>query len=200
MYRFLKHFILVLATAWVSTTVFAADIAPDVLAKNVTNDVVRIVRQDKDIANGDAAKINALVEQRILPLFDFKHMTQLAVGKHWSSATPEQQETLTNEYRSMLVRTYSSALSVAVNSEIKFKPSRIGDNRATVSMEVMKSGTTPLDIEYILEKQDAGWKVYDVKVEGASLITSNRSSFNSEVRKGGIDGLIATLARHNKKP
>ncbi len=198
MNRLLKYLIPLL----VSASVQAYEPGPDALARNVTNDVLRIVRQDKDIANGSNGKVNALVEQKILPLFDFKHMTQLAVGKHWPKATPGQQDDLTSQFRTMLVRTYASSLTSVADYKIEFKPFRSapGDAEVVVSTEVTKPGTPPIPIDYRLEKLANGWKVFDVVVDNVSLVTVYRNSFNSEVRKGGIDGLIAALARRNQKP
>ena len=203
MYRMLKSVVVALAVGWCSLTVQAAEVGPDALAKNVTNDVLRIVRQDKEISNGNSAKLHALVEQKILPIFDFKHMTQLAVGKNWPKATQEQQESLTNEFKTMLVRTYSSSLSSVSDYKIEFKPFRAasGDADVTVSTEVSKPGAPPIPIDYRLDKaSNNGWKVFDVIVDNVSLVTVYRNSFNSEVRKGGIDGLIAALSRRNQKP
>ena len=198
MNRLLKYLIPLL----VSASVQAYEPGPDALARNVTNDVLRIVRQDKDIANGSNGKVNALVEQKILPLFDFKHMTQLAVGKHWPKATPGQQDDLTSQFRTMLVRTYASSLTSVADYKIEFKPFRSapGDAEVVVSTEVTKPGTPPIPIDYRLEKLANGWKVFDVVVDNVSLVTVYRNSFNSEVRKGGIDGLIAELARSIQKP
>ena len=198
MNRLLKYLIPLL----VSASVQAYEPGPDALARNVTNDVLRIVRQDKDIANGSNGKVNVLVEQKILPLFDFKHMTQLAVGKHWPKATPGQQDDLTSQFRTMLVRTYASSLTSVADYKIEFKPFRSapGDAEVVVSTEVTKPGTPPIPIDYRLEKLANGWKVFDVVVDNVSLVTVYRNSFNSEVRKGGIDGLIAALARRNQKP
>ncbi|MDP2431146.1 MAG: ABC transporter substrate-binding protein [Pseudomonadota bacterium] len=203
MYHLLKPFILIFAAGCLSVSVQASELGPDALARNVTNDVLRIVRQDKDIANGNAAKVNALVEQKILPLFNFKHMTQLAVAKHWPRATPEQQEKLTDQFRSMLVRTYASSLTSVADYKIEFKPFRAspGDGDVTVSTEVSKPGAPPIPIDYRLEKTDNnGWKVFDVIVDNVSLVTVYRNSFNSEVRRGGVDGLIAALERRNNRP
>lgn len=176
-------------------------IPPDVLARNATNEVIDIVRQDRDIKGGDSQKIYGLVETRILPHFDFRHMTQLAVGKHWPNATPEQQKSLIDEFRALLVRTYAASLSSVADYRIEFKPLRMrpGDDDVTVSTEVLKSGAPPITIDYRMEKQTSGWKVYDVAVDNVSLVTVYRNSFNSEVRKGGIDGLIASLARRNQR-
>lgn len=203
MYRLLKCFMFMFALCGFSAAARAAETGPDVLARNVTNDVLRIVRQDKDIANGNAAKVNALVEQKILPLFDFRHMTQLAVAKHWPRATQEQQERLTDQFRSMLVRTYASSLTSVADYKIEFKPYRAspGDTDVTVSTEVSKPGAPPIPIDYRLERTDNNsWKVFDVIVDNVSLVTVYRNSFNSEVRKGGVDGLIAALERRNNRP
>ncbi len=176
-----------------------AEVPPDVLAKNTTNEVLQLVKQDKDIRNGNSQKILALVEQKILPNFDFQQMTQLAVGKHWPKTTPEQREKLVNEFRTLLVRTYSAALSSVANYKIEFKPFNAapGDTDVTVDTEVTKPGSPPIPIDYRMEKRDSTWKVYDVMVDNVSLVTVYRNSFNSEVRKGGIDGLIAALQRRN---
>ncbi|MDO9226969.1 MAG: ABC transporter substrate-binding protein [Pseudomonadota bacterium] len=203
MHSLLKYLLSLLAAGCLALPAMAAELGPDALARNVTNDVLQIVRQDKDIANGNTAKVNALVEQKILPLFDFKHMTQLAVGKHWPRATPAQQENLTEQFRVMLVRTYASSLTSVADYKIEFKPFRASpaDSDVTVSTEVSKPGAPPILIDYRLEKNGGnGWKVFDVVVDNVSLVTVYRNSFNSEVRKGGIDGLIAALSRRNNRP
>ncbi|OYY92566.1 MAG: hypothetical protein B7Y41_15410 [Hydrogenophilales bacterium 28-61-23] len=173
---------------------------PDVLAKNTTNDVLRIVKQDKEIKGGNNKKILALVEEKILPNFDFRQMTQLAVGKNWSKATPEQQESLVHEFRTLLVKTYSASLSSVADYRIEFKPFKLApnDNDVTVNTEVSKPGAPPIPIDYRMEKKDAGWKVYDVLVDNVSMVTVYRNSFNSEVRKGGVEGLLASLSRRNQ--
>jgi phospholipid transport system substrate-binding protein len=179
-----------------------AEMAPDALAKNTTNEVLRIVRQDKDIKSGNTKKILELVEQKILPNFDFQHMTQMAVGKHWPKATPDQQQALVDEFRAMLVRTYSSAISSVSDYKIEFKPFNAapGAVEVTVNTEVSKPGAPPIPIDYRMEKQNGDWKVYDILVDNVSLVTVYRNSFNSEVRKNGLDGLIAALQRRNKPP
>lgn len=178
-----------------------AEALPDVMAKELTTEVVRIVSQDKELRSGNSKKVHALVETRILPAFDFAHMAQLAVGKHWRTASPEQQARLTEAFRILLVRTYSASLASVVDYQFDWKPLRMrpGDTDATVSLDVSKSGTPPIPITYSVEKQSNLWKVYDVTVDGVSLVTVYRSSFNSEVRKGGIDGLLAALDRRIAK-
>jgi phospholipid transport system substrate-binding protein len=175
---------------------------PDVLARNTTNDVLRIVKQDKDLKNGNTKKILSLVEEKVLPNFDFRKMTQLAVGKNWGKATPEQQQDLVEQFKTMLVRTYSASLTSVSDYKIEFTPLKLtsGDSEVTVNTVVSKSGAPPIPIDYRMEKQDAGWKVFDVLVDNVSMVTVYRNTFNSEVRKGGIEGLVASLARRNQQP
>ncbi len=196
----LKQGILAIVFAIYALGASAEVVPPDVLAKNTTNEVLRIVKQDKEIKRGNSKKILELVEQVILPNFDFRQMTQLAVGKNWGKATPEQQEDLVNEFRTMLVRTYSASLSSVADYRVEFKPIKLGagDVDVTVNTEVSKPGAPPIPIDYRMEKKDAGWKVYDVLVDNVSMVTVYRNSFNSEVRKGGVEGLLAALSRRNQ--
>lgn len=182
------------------TQASATPLSPDVLARNTTNDVLRIVRQDREIKSGDMKKIHDLVEAKILPNFDFRKMTQLAVGLHWRRATPAQQERLVNEFRILLVRTYAASLASVADYEVEFKPFRMNpaDTDVIVSTEVSKPGAPPIPIDYRMERQVDGWKVYDVMVDNVSMVTVYRNSFGGEVRRGGIDGLIAALARRNQ--
>lgn len=198
MYRWMSA--LMLAATLATSPATMAQVAPDVLARNTTNDVLRIVRQDKDIKSGNSKKILDLVEEKILPNFDFQHMTQLAVGKHWPKASAGQQQALVDEFRAMLVRTYSSALSSVADYKIEFKPFNAapGDTEVVVNTEVSKPGAPPIPIDYRMERKDGTWKVYDVMVDNVSLVTVYRNSFNSEVRRNGIDGLVAALQRRNK--
>ncbi|WP_374502149.1 phospholipid-binding protein MlaC [Zoogloea sp.] len=175
--------------------------APDALVKSVTDDVITIVRQDKAIQSGDTRKAVELVETRVLPYFDFAHMTRLAVGKDWKQASPEQKTMLTQEFKTLLVRTYSNALTQYRNQQIDFKPlkAKPEDTDVVVRTEVRQPGAKPVQIDYNLEKLADGWKVYDVLVAGVSLVTSYRDSFGQEVRTGGIDGLIKSLKDKNKQ-
>jgi phospholipid transport system substrate-binding protein len=193
---------LILASTLAATSVAWAEVSPDALAKNTTNEVLRIVRQDKDIKSGNSRKILDLVEEKVLPNFDFQHMTQLAVGKHWPRASAEQQQALVVEFRTMLVRTYSSALSSVADYRVDFKPFNAapGDTDVTVNTEVSKPGAPPIPIDYRMEKKNGAWKVFDVQVDNVSLVTVYRNSFNSEVRRTGIDGLLAALQRRNTPP
>lgn len=180
----------------------SAEVAPDVQARNTTNEVMRIVKQDPDIKSGRSKKIYDLVEAKILPHFDFAQMTKSAVARNWDKATLDQQTRLVDEFRALLVRTYSASISSVAEYKVDFKPLRMnpGETNVMVNTEVSKPGAPPITIDYRMEKQTDGWKVYDVLVDNVSLVTVYRNSFNSEVRKGGIDGLIQTLARRNQRP
>ena len=192
---------LVLIAALAAPFSFAEDLAPDALLKAVTAEVVAIIRQDKDIQAGNPAKVADLVETRILPLFDFTRMTQLAVARNWRLATPEQQKALTAEFRTLLVRTYSTALSNYRDQAIEFKRLRAapGDTEVTVKSVMKQPGTEPLTMDYDLERMAAGWKVYDIKIDGVSLITTYRETFAGKIREGGVDGLIKSLTDKNRQ-
>lgn len=180
----------------------AADIVPpDVLVRDVTYEVLEIIKEDRDIQAGDRKKILDLVEVKILPHFNFARITQLAVGKNWRSATPEQRQALVNAFRTLLVRTYSSALATYRNQTSAVKPTDVkpGDNDTVVKVQINQPNGQPLMIDYSMEKTPQGWKVYDVVVAGISLVTSYRSSFNNEINRSGIDGLIKTLMDKNQK-
>lgn len=176
------------------------DNAPDVMVKTVTNDVLAIVREDKDIQSGNTKRAIELVEQKVLPHFNFTRMTQLAVGRDWRQASPEQQKQLVAEFKTLLVRTYSNALTGYRNQVISFKPTRFqpSDTEVTVRTEVKQPGAQPVSIDYSLQKEADSWKVYDVVVANVSLVTNYRESFAAEVRSGGIEGLIKALQNRNK--
>ncbi|MCC6611480.1 MAG: ABC transporter substrate-binding protein [Burkholderiales bacterium] len=177
------------------------DTAPDVLVKRVADEVLDIVRKDKEIQAGDRAKTIALVEEKVLPHFNFTRMTALAMGINWRKASPEQQKLLVTEFRTLLVRTYSTALTNYRDQTIEYKPLRAQpqDTDVTVRSQVRQAGAEPIAIDYSLEKTDAGWKVYDVSVGGVSLVTTYRDTFAQEVRKAGVDGLIKTLGEKNRQ-
>lgn len=196
----MKRLIAVLA-GLLTVTVAAADgMAPDVLVRTVSTDVLEIVRKDKDIQSGNLGKAVELAEAKVLPHFDFAHMTRLAVGKSWRKATPEQQKVLVDEFRTLLVRTYSKAFVEYRNQAIDFKPFKMqpAETDVLVRTSVKQSSGKPVQIDYNLEKSEQGWKVYDISVAGVSLVTNYRSSFTQEVSAGGIDGLIGSLRAKNK--
>ncbi len=177
----------------------AQDMMPDVLVRSVTSEVLTILRQDKDIQSGSQKRAVELVETKVLPHFNFSRMTALAVGRDWRQASPDQQKALTDEFRTLLVRTYSNALTAYKNQTVSYKPFRMqpADTDVTVRTQVIQPGSEPVSIDYSLEKGANGWKVYDVVVGGVSLVTNYRDSFAAEVRKNGIDGLIKSLQTKN---
>lgn len=193
--------ILCAAAALIGQTAVAQVAAPDALVRSVTGEVVGVIKQDKDIQAGSRQKTIALVEQKVLPHFDFARMTALAMGVHWQKATPEQQKLLVEQFRTLLVRTYSTALSAYRNQVIDVKPPRAQptDTEVVVRSEVKQSGAAPVTIDYSMAKTPLGWKVYDVAVGGASLVTTYRETFASEVRNGGIDGLIKSISAKNQQ-
>jgi len=195
------RFVLCAATALVVQAAAAQSTAPDALVRSVTDDVVGIIKQDKDIQAGNRQKTIALVEQKVLPHFDFTRMTALAMGPNWRKATPEQQKLLVEQFRTLLVRTYSTALSAYRNQVIDVKPPRAqpNDTEVVVRSEVKQSGAEPVTIDYSMAKTPDGWKVYDLAVNGASLVTTYRETFATEVRNGGIDGLIKSLSAKNQQ-
>jgi phospholipid transport system substrate-binding protein len=191
-----------LLAAWLLVSpAWAAETSPDTLVDNTAQEVLTIVRQDKELRAGNTAKILDLVEAKVLPHFNFTRMTRLAMGKNWPKATPEQQQELVKEFRTLLVRTYSNALSTYSDYKITVEPqkSKAGDTDTTVKTKVIQdNGQQPVDIDYSMEKTSDGWKVYDVTVAGVSLVTNYRSTFNSQVRDGGVEKLIKTLADKNR--
>lgn len=191
---------LVLIAALAAPFSLAQDVGPDALLKAVTLEVIAIMRQDQDI-QGNPAKVADLVETRILPFFDFTRMTQIAVSRNWRLATPEQQKALTTEFKTLLVRTYSSALSSYRDQVIEFKrlSAASGDTEVTVKSVVRQPGAAPLTMDYDMEKMAGGWKVYDIKIDGVSLITAYRATFAGKVREGGVDGLIKSLSDKNRQ-
>lgn len=174
--------------------------APDALVKRVSQEVLQIARTDPLVQAGNEARIREVVEGRLLPNFDFTRMTALAMGRNWRAATPEQQKRLTEEFRTLLVRTYSGALNQYRNETLDYKPLRMNpaDTEVVVRTLVQKPGGTPIQIDYGMEKKPDGWKVYDVIVAGVSLVTNYRDEFNQQVQSGGIDGLVKALADKNK--
>jgi phospholipid transport system substrate-binding protein len=175
---------------------------PDALVKRIADDVLAVIRSDKDVAAGNQQKVVALAEQKVLPHFDFARMTRLAVGRNWSKASDAQKEALTKEFRTMLVRTYSSSLTAYRNQTIEVKPTKMAanDSETTVRTQVIQQGGPPIPIDYAMEKVGSDWKVYDVVIDGASLVTTYRGSFNDQIQKNGIDGLLKTLQERNAGP
>jgi len=194
---------LAFAFAWLLAAPAAQsqEVAPDVLIKNLSSEVIAEVRRYKAIQAGDAARIAALVEAKIVPHFDLRRTTQLAVGPGWRRATPEQQERLTQEFKTLLVRTYSGAVASYRDQALEFRPLRAaaGDTEVTVKSVIRQSGAEPIAVEYDLARVGEQWKIFDVRVSGISLVATYRSSFADEVRNNGVDGLITLLSRKNQQ-
>lgn len=195
----MKHLLGLLSALLFAAGAIAAD-EPDVLVKNVTNEVLEIVRKDKDIQSGNTKKTISLVEAKVLPHFNFARMTQLALGREARQATPDQFKALTEEFRNLLVRTYSKALTEFRDQEVTFKPFKMTatDTDVKVRTDIRQTGGKPVGLDYYLEKTPAGWKVYDLEVGGVSLVTNYRDSFAREIQVGGVDGLLHNLQVKNK--
>src|SRR3954471_23751883 len=174
--------------------------APDVLVKTVTLEVVDLIAKDKEIQSGNRAKLIELISGKVLPHFNFPAMTALAMGQSWNKATPDQKKRLTEEFRTLLVRTYASALAAYSDQKLDFRPLRAKptDTDVTVNVRVLQPGAQPVPIDYNMEKTSSGWKVYDVMVGGVSLVANYRTEFNNAVREAGIEGLIKNLQTKNR--
>jgi phospholipid transport system substrate-binding protein len=178
----------------------SAQDSPDALVKRVSEDTVQAIKADPKLVAGDPARVREVIEQKLLPHFDFTRMTALAMGRNWRQATAEQQQKLSSEFRTLLVRTYSNALTQYRDEKIDVKPVRADANatEVTVRSEILRAGRPPMQIDYGMAKTPQGWKAYDVIVGGVSLVTNYRDEFNEQVKAGGIDGLIKTLADENR--
>jgi len=181
-------------------TANAAISAPDALIKKLSDDVLESIRKDPSLQTGELGKLNALVDEKILPYVDFSKMTRLAVGRGWRDATAEQRQVLTREFRTLLVRTYAGAVSVVKDHQVRLQPFRAAptDTDVVVRTQVVASRGDPIQLDYRLEKTDGGWKIYDVNVLGVWLVENYRNTFAGEVNRGGIDGLIKSLVERNK--
>ena len=177
----------------------AAESGPEDLVRRITGEVLEAVKTDPQLAAGDRKKALALAEQKILPHVDFREATQLAVGKAWQSATPPQQERLVAEFRAMLVRIYSNAVEVYRGQTMKVMPLRMAanDTEVTVRNQYLRDGQPPVRVDYAMRKTAQGWKIYDITVEGVSLVLTYRAEFESVVRNDGVDGLIRRLQQKN---
>ncbi|MDP4301948.1 MlaC/ttg2D family ABC transporter substrate-binding protein [Leptothrix discophora] len=199
MFKRLWSTLFVTAALLGASSVRAETVAPDVLVKQVSTEVIETVKSDKDIQAGDLKKIMALVDTKVLPQVNFQRMTSLAMGRHWRTATPEQQTRLQAEFKTLLVRTYAGALTQVKDQSVVVKPlrARPEDTEVLVRTEIKGKGE-PIQLDYRLEKAGDSWKIYDVNVLGVWLVETYRSSFNQEISASGIDGLITKLAERNK--
>jgi phospholipid transport system substrate-binding protein len=177
----------------------AQQVTPDQLVQKITDDVLAAIKSDKDLAAGDKQKAIKLAEEKVLPYIDFERATRLAVGRAWRQATPEQQKRLVTEFRNMLVRTYSNAISAYQGQTLKVLPSRGKQDpeETTVRTQFVRAGGQPLPIDFTMHQKEGTWKVYDIVVEGVSLVMTYRSEFDAVVKQEGIDGLIKRLASKN---
>ena len=174
--------------------------APDVLVKNVTTEVVELIAKDKQIRAGDRARLVELIEAKVLPHFNFQSMTVLAMGQSWNKADAAQRKVLIEEFKTLLVRTYASALAAYSEQRLDYRPlrARPTDTDVTVQVRVIQPGAQPVPIDYSMERTGSGWKVYDVMVGGVSLVANYRTEFNGTVRSSGVDGLIKNLQAKNR--
>jgi phospholipid transport system substrate-binding protein len=184
---------------FIALPVFAQDLGPEELVKKITDDVLNAVQSDKELAAGNRQKAIKLAEEKILPHVDFEEATRLAVGRGWKEAKPEQRARLVQEFRRMLVRTYSNAISAYHGQTMKVQPVRMkpGDDEVTVHNQFVRPGAKPVLVDYSMRKTPQGWKIYDIVVEGVSLVLTYRSEFDQVVKQEGIEGLIKRLSQKN---
>ena len=178
----------------------AEEVPPDVLVRKTTEEVLTVVRNDKEIRAGSVSKISQLIEEKVAPHFDFERMTRLAVGRRWREASPAQREALIKEFRTLLVRSYSAAFTAYTGIAVEYRPYKMtpGETETTVQTLIkLPGGAPPMGVDYDMGNTPEGWKVYDVRVAGASLIINYRNLFAQEIQSGGIDGLIRNLVDKN---
>ena len=194
-----KQFLVALSLLCFSAACFAIE-GPDELVKRTAEDVLAAVKSDKDIQAGDQSKLFALAEEKIVPNFNFDKVSRMVLGKNWTKATPEQKTAFQAEFRSLLIRTYATALSKYRNQAIEYKPFRKASesNIASVKTLIVQPGGQPIAVDYTLEKQADAWKVYDIVIEGVSLVTNYRGQFAQEIRTNGLDSLIKKLGDKNR--
>jgi phospholipid transport system substrate-binding protein len=195
----MKRFLAILCLTLLPLAAPAQDTAPDVLVKSVTLEVVELIAKDKEIKAGSRAKLIEVIEAKVLPHFNFGAMTALAMGQNWGKSSPEQKKRLIEEFKTLLVRTYASALAAYSEQKFDFRPLRAKptDTDVTVNVRVLQPGAQAVTIDYSMEKTANGWKVYDVLVGGVSLVANYRTEFANTVRASGIDGLIKDLHTKN---
>ena len=200
----MRWFVTILTLAFLGfvTAAGAQELGPEQLVQKITEEVLTAIKSDKQLAAGDKQKAMRLAEQKVLPYVDFEEATRLAVGRAWPQASPEQKKQLVSEFRNMLVRTYSNAIEGYQGQTLKVLPSRGGKQQeaqgeATVRAQFVRAGGQPLPMEFQMRKTGQGWKVYDIAVEGISLVPTYRSEFDAVVKQEGIDGLIKRLAQKN---
>ena len=181
---------------------FAQEMKPEDLVKKVTEDVLAAIKSDKALQAGDREKALALAEEKVLPHIDFAEATKLAVGRAWSSATPEQQKKLVDGFRTMLIRIYSNAIEAYRGQTMRVQPvaTPAGATEVTVRNQYIRPGQTPVAVDYAMRKTPQGWKIYDITVEGMSLVLTYRAEFEQVTRQAGVEGLLKRLAEKNTPP
>ncbi len=174
--------------------------SPDGLVKTVTQQVIDAVRSDKSIQQGDISEITKLVNEKILPYTDFRRTTQLAMGRNWRTATPQQQDQVVDQFKMLLIRTYAGALAQVKDQQIQYRPFRSNpDDTDVVVRSVVSSNGSPVELDYRLYKTPQGWRVYDINVLGAWLIQAYQQQFNEQIQQHGVDGLIQFLTQRNQQ-
>ena len=179
----------------------AAEEAPDALIKRVSTEVLDNIKTDKSVQADDYSKVISLVDTKIMPNVNFTRMTAAAVGRNWRQATPEQQKKLQDEFKTLLIRTYSGAISQVKDQKVNIKPLRTeaADTEVVVRTEVLGTDRSePVQLDYRMEKTVTGWKIYDLNVLGVWLVETYRTQFSQEINKSGVDGLIALLVQRNQ--
>jgi phospholipid transport system substrate-binding protein len=197
----MKKFASSMLSMFLALSVLAAEVAPDMLARDVTDKIIVLLKANKDMYAKDHKKLYAMVDEHVLPNFDFRAMSRTVLGRYWREANEDQRARFTGEFRDLLVRTYATALLKYNDEKIVYLPFKLipGDRTATVKSEVRRTdGGPPIAIYYSFYHTDAGWKVYDVTIEGASLVTTYQSTYSERVQREGLDVLIASLAQDNK--
>ena len=197
----MKLFVTLVLAAFAAASA-AQELGPEELVRKVTSEVLQAIQSDKQLQAGDRKKALALAEQKILPLVDFREAARLAVGRAWNTATPEQQERITSEFRTLLVRIYSNAIGVYRGQTMRVQPVKAAPDatQVTVRNQYVSPGRPPTSVEYAMHKTPTGWKIYDITVEGVSLVLTYRGEFEQVVREGGIEGLIKRLGERNREP
>ncbi len=192
--------LVLLSTLLLSPTTWAIEVRPDTLVEETAQEVLKIIKRDKDALSGNKEKILSLVKSKILPHFNFTRMTRLAMGKNWSKASLQQQQELEEAFRTLLVRTYYKALAVYSDHTIKVSPVKnmAGKTDTTVKTQVIPSNGQAISINYSMGKTNNAWKVYDITVAGISLVINYRGTFNSKIRSGGVKGLLKALNKKNR--
>lgn len=191
----------ILAAAFSLNAAATGNTSPQELVKTTTDRVLERLADDREAIENSPDRLFEIVDEIIIPHFDFERMSRRVLGKAWKRASPEQQSQFVKEFRTLLVHTYATALKIYSDERIEYLPPREkeGGKETTIRTQIIQSGSPPVPINYRMYRRDDGWKVFDITIDGVSLVINYRSTFKSEIRKNGVDGLIARLAKHNSK-